>query len=337
MKVALLPILIAATFCGSSVAADSTNDTKSKQTLANEIKGENPYFTDSERGWYWYEQLPEEEKEKFVEKLKNQQPEVVKSQQAKDPKDVPLSQAWFRENFQKYMDYAQDNPYDQEAIRTYLYLEKYLRDKALAFGMERQKAVLSEPFLDHTATRPLANFGSQSMNAQATENKDALLSELGKQSGLYYFYRSDDVFSAQQATLIAQLRDRFGFTVLPISMDGSAPHESLGEKFELNQNQAQVLGIQVLPATYLFNPKNKAIELVSQGVQSVTDLKDRIMLAALRGGIIDEQQYQLTKPVGLYLTPDGYVSYGIGMPDNAPETFKNLYSELQKNLNGENK
>ncbi|ELA9367556.1 hypothetical protein QUN99_003446, partial [Vibrio parahaemolyticus] len=36
-----------------------------------------PFFTDSEKGWFWYEQLPQEEKEKFVEKLLQEQPTLI--------------------------------------------------------------------------------------------------------------------------------------------------------------------------------------------------------------------------------------------------------------------
>ncbi|WP_305817412.1 hypothetical protein [Photobacterium leiognathi] len=33
------------------------------------------------------------------------------------------------------------NPHDNEAMRTYLYLEKYMRDRVVQFGYARQKQV----------------------------------------------------------------------------------------------------------------------------------------------------------------------------------------------------
>ncbi|BBM67872.1 hypothetical protein VA249_45180 (plasmid) [Vibrio alfacsensis] len=332
MQKLLLPIAISFSL-SAAVIANEQPDNANKQTLSNEVESENKYFNDSERGWYWYEQLPEEEKEKFLEKLQAElpEPEAAPTPTERKPEDEPLSSAWFRVNFQKYADAAMNNPYDKEAMRTYLYLEKFMRDRAVAFGMERQKAVMAEPFLDQTSTRPIANFGMKAMNVQASKNKDTLLSEMGKQTGLYFFYRGDDAFSTQQADLVAQLSSEFGFTVLPVSMDGSKPPSVLGEKFELNTTQAETLGIQVLPATYLFNPSNGVVELVGQGIHAVSDLKNRILFAALRSGLIDEQQYQLTKPSGLFVDANGYVTGGLQVPNNAPQEFLKLYADSMNN------
>ncbi len=326
MNKLLLPIAVGVVISSFAHAQNQPTQTK-KQTLANESGSDNKYFADSEKGWYWYEQLPQDEKEKFLEKLKQEQPLPTPKPAKTKPEKKPLSSAWFRENFQKYADAAMNNPYDQEAMRTYLYLEKFMRDRAVAFGMERQKAVMAEPFLDQTSSRPIANFGMKTMNVQASQNKHALLEEMGNESGLYFFYRSEDVFSERQAELVAQLQSEFGFTIFPVSMDGTPPPTVLGEAFEVNTTQAQSLGIQVLPATYLFNPNTRAIELVGQGMHSITDLKDRLLFAALRSGLIDEQQYQLTKPSGLYVHPNGYVTSGLQVPENAPQEFQKLYQQ----------
>lgn len=315
-----LPLLI-------TVALNSYATLPDKQTLANETGNDNAYFNDSERGWYWYEQLPKEEKEKFLEKIQTAQPQPPKPDTPANEEEVPLSTAWFAKNFTKYAQAAMDNPYDKEAMRTYLYLEKFMRDRAIAFGQERKKAVLAEPFLDHTSTRPIANFGTKTMNIQAANNQNGILDSIGSKSGIYYFYRSNDVFSSQQADLIHLLKKNHGFTILPVSMDGTPPPEILGTEFTLNEGQAESLGIQVIPAMYLYNAENSTIELISQGMQSLTELKERLLYASLRAGLIGEQEFQLTRPSGLYLTTDGYVSGGFPLPENAPETFLKLYNK----------
>lgn len=302
----------------------SLNANAEKQTLSNEAVGENAYFADSERGWYWYEKLPEEEKEKFLEKIQN---EPVPPESPKSEEEQPLSTEWFSKNFTKYAQAAMDNPHDTEAMRTYLYLEKFMRDRAMVFGSERKKAVFAEPFLDHTSSRPIANFGTKSMNIEATKNQYTLLDQIGGQTGIYYFYRSEDIFSQQQADLVHLLRKDHGFTIYPISMDGTPPPEILGEKFSVDEGQAEALGIKIVPATYLFNPSTSSVELVSQGMQSLSELKERILYATLRSGLIDEQTFELTRPAGLYLTADGHVSGGYPVPENAPKEFQKLYTE----------
>ncbi|EGR0468619.1 hypothetical protein BC355_17610 [Vibrio cholerae] len=325
MKRLLTPVLI-----GIALSA-STAYAQNKQVLSNEVKSENPYYKDSERGWFWYEQLTDEQKEIVDAKIIEQMQPSPSTEPFKD-EVKPLSNKWFRDNFQNYADAAMNNPHDKEAMRTYLYLEKFMRDRAMAFGIERQKAVMAEPFLDATSTRPIANFGMKTMNIQASQNKDLLISQLAKESGLYFFYRSGDAFVTQQADLLAILRNQHEFTILPVSLDGTPPPEVLGTEFQVDseQSQAKMLGIQVLPAIYIFNPKTKSVELVSQGLHSLTSLKDRIIYAALRGGIIDDQQFQLTRPTGLYTNPNGYISGSLEVPIDAPYEFIKLYNESQK-------
>ena len=281
-----------------------------------------PYYQDAERGWYWYEQLPEEEKEKFIEKIAKETPTVIPHSETKTeksssraPKDKPLSNAWFRANFQTYIDAAIDNPYDKEAMRTYLYLEKFMRDRATAFGYERQKAVYNDPFLDATSKRPTANFGMRTMTRAANGNRDALLKSIGKDSGLFFFYRSDCRYCEQEAPLIRGLEREFGFEIKPISLDGKPLANSKWAGFQTNQGQAERLGVRQVPAVYLFNPKTNAIELVSQGLQSLPQLKKRVLMAAERANLITKDQYSTIIPTGLYSDVNGGVIGHFPMPD----------------------
>ena len=287
-----------------------------------------PYFTDSERGWYWYEQLPEEEKEKFVEKLVTEQPTLIpieKEQQPPAKEPVPLSNAWYRQNFEKYKDAAINNPYDQEAMRTYLYLEKFMVDRAEAFGYEREKAVLSDPFLDSTTKKPLANFGLRAMNVEASQIRDGILTELGKQSGLFFFYRSDDIYSAHQSPLVKALERNYGFTIKAVSMDGKALPNGEWPEFITDDGRAQSIGVYQVPAIYLFNPNKESFEMVTQGLQSLPDLRKRIIIAAERAELVTPEKAKLVRGSGLYQTTQGDISNGFPLPDHAPKAFKDFY------------
>ncbi|EOX3379444.1 conjugal transfer protein TraF [Vibrio cholerae] len=326
MKLKLMTLMLLST---STLAAANTADTSAQKPKID------PFFTDGEKGWFWYEQLPEEEKEKFVEKLLKEQPTLIPTQPAKPAspqpaEDKPLSTAWFRENFQKYQDAAMDNPYNQEAMRTYLYLEKFMRDRAVAFGYERQKTVYSDPFLDSTSARPTANFGLRSMNRRASEIREDLLAEVGKQSGLFFFYRSDDEFSQQQAPLIKALEKDYGFAIKPISMDGKPLGKEGWTDYLTDNGQAATLGVYQVPAIYVFNPNNERFEVVAQGLQSLTELKRRTIAAAERAEIITPEQAQLMRGSGLYQTTEGDISNGFPLPDHAPDLFKQMYFESIK-------
>ncbi|MFA0356896.1 conjugal transfer protein TraF [Vibrio breoganii] len=281
------------------------------------------FYDDAERGWFWYEQLPEEEKEKFKEKLRqDNQPTVIPK--SSEPQEEPLSTKWFRENFEKYRDAAIDNPYDQEAMRNYLYLEKFMRDRAVAFAYQRQKAVYEDPFLDSTTQRPTANFGMRSMNTEASKNRSELLAHIGSQSGIYFFYRSDCSFCSQQAPLLAGLEREFQFAIKPVSLDGNPLPEMPWPEFLTNSGQAEHLGVAQVPATYLFNPNNNRFELIAQGLQSLTQLQTRIIYAAERAEIISAQDVERTRSSGLYQSVNGEYSQ-FPFPSDAPQEFKDFY------------
>ncbi|GAD91269.1 hypothetical protein VHA01S_080_00090 [Vibrio halioticoli NBRC 102217] len=288
-----------------------------------EQQSEPEFYDDAERGWFWYEQLPVEEKEKFKEKLlKEIQPTVIpKSQQ---PEEKPLSTKWFRENFEKYRDAAIDNPYDEQAMRNYLYLEKFMRDRATAFAYQRQKAVYEDPFLDSATQRPTANFGMRSMNMEASKNRAQLLHHIGQQTGIYFFYRSDCSFCSQQAPLLAGLEREFNFAIKAVSLDGQPLPQSPWPEFLTDTGQAQHLGVVQVPATYLFNPQNNRFELIAQGLQSLNQLQNRIIYAAERSELISEQDVEQTRSSGLYQSVSGEYSQ-FPFPSDAPQEFQEFY------------
>ncbi len=312
----------------TTTAASIALATMFTNVSAEENQTLDPYFTDSERGWYWYEQLPQEEKEKFVEKIVTEQPTLIapKHQEKSEEKGpVPLSNAWYRENFDKYKDAAMSNPYDVEAMRTYLYLEKFMVDRAVAFGYEREKAVLSDPFLDSTTKKPLANFGLRAMNIEASQFRDGLLTELGGRTGLFFFYRSDDIYSAHQSPLVKALERNYGFTIKAVSMDGKPLPNSDWPDYLIDDGKAQNIGVHQVPAIYLFNPNDSSFEMVTQGLQSLPDLRKRIILAAERAELVTAQQAELIRGSGLYQTTEGEISNGFPLPDYAPQKFKEFY------------
>lgn len=286
------------------------------------------FLLEKEKGWYWYESLPEEEKEKVRKDIIDNAPNVIpKKQKNTPPEEQALSTAWFRENLPKYRDAAIDNPYDKEAMRTYLFLEKFMRDRATAFGYERQKAVYAEPFLDATSQRPLANFGMKEMNHQASAQRDQLLKRLGEESGIYFFYLSDCSFCEKQAPLVRGLEREFGFKVRAVSMNGKPMPNGYWPDYLTDQGQAQALGVAQVPATYLFNPKTQSVELIAQGLQSLPDLQKRIIYAAQRSGLITEDEAKTIRATGLYQNTEGFVGGGIPLPADAPKEFIKLYEQ----------
>lgn len=329
MKKKTLMLVLASCMTANAVANDSP-------AIVQSDTQEHTFYGDKERGWYWYETNPETgEEEMFFQPTPESKPVVVPrdpnnsqpSQQAKKPEDVPLSQAWFRENFEKYRDYAIENPEDREAMRTYLYLEKYMRDRATKFAYARQEMVYADPYLDATTNRATANFGMKDMNIAATENKQHSLTQLGESTGVFFFYRSDCPFCKRQMPLLKIMEERYGFTIKPISLDGQPLPDSPWEDYLVDSGQARQLGVLKVPAMYLYEPQSQSVELIAQGLQSLPQLETRTVLAAHRVGLMTEEDVKLTRPVGLYPDINGNITGAVEAPNNAPEEFKELFNK----------
>ena len=81
---------------------------------------------------------------------------------------------------------------------------------------------------------------------------------------------------------------------------------------------------------YIYNPDTNAIELVAQGLQSLPQLKKRLLMAAERADLITKEQYSTIIPTGLYSDVNGDVIGHFPMPENASETFKTLYNQSMR-------
>lgn len=319
LKIAALVACITASGYSWQVGAQDLKNTVKSETTKDTF---DDYLKDKERGWYFYESLPEDVKEE-IRKRDNRPTTIPK---ATKPEDKPLSQAWFRKNFEKYRDQAIENPNDTEAMRNYLYLEKYMRDRAVQFGYARQKQVYADPFLDQTTKRSTANFGSKPINKEASKNRQSLLTEIGDKAGIFFFFRSDCPFCHKQMPLIALLEKNFGFTIKPVSLDGKPLPDSPWEKFYKNSGQAEALGVLKVPAMYLYEPETNSFELIGMGLQSLSQLEKRTVYAASRSGLITEEQFNTIKPTNQYQSPDGSINE-LPVPENAPEMFKQLYQQ----------
>lgn len=161
------------------VAAPSTHDT---------------FYDQHERGWFWYEPLPE--KIKPEKKKKKPKPNIVQVQPAPKPKQLnkkqepkPLSAAWLAVNLPKYRRRALDKPTDTN-VRAYMYLQRVSIDKADKFAKVSQRVVRGNRVLDEYAQYPQGTSFVQAMQQDATNFRDRILRDMAKDTGLIFFFES---------------------------------------------------------------------------------------------------------------------------------------------------
>lgn len=257
------------------------------------------FYDRKAEGWFWYAVEPVEEEIELPEPPKPTPAPVEEVAEHKpapaEPQLKAFSAEWFRVNLPKYKDAAWDNP-TIENVQAYMYLQRYAIDRSEQFADTTQLAVIGDPFLDESTRRPGATFASDNLDRLAGTARDELLQSVAEKAGVFFFYEDDCAQCEIQAPLIKNLETNNGFTVVPISADGSdLPNNPFGF-YNIDGGHAKELGVQSFPAIFLATPQGK-FEPVGQGAFSLPELRQRILIAARRSNIITSQQFNRTRPV----------------------------------------
>jgi conjugal transfer pilus assembly protein TraF len=274
------------------------------------------YFREKE-GWFWYERDPVPGPEPKPPPVS---PPVAAKAAPQGPS--PLSAQWLREHLGAYRDAAIDDPTAQN-VAPYLYLQRVALDKARRFAAATQRAVQCDPFLDELTQRPTATFAANLVNREAGEARDQVLSDIAAQAGVMFFFRSDCPYCEVEAPLLEMLTTRYGFAILPVSLDGAPLPGGVFPAFSRDRGQAEALGVVSTPALFLARPPDVLLPL-SQGLLSLAQLKDRVVRAAVDAGWISADAYTRTRPVTADLT-----LAASALPDVLPEDPSALLRVLQ--------
>jgi conjugal transfer pilus assembly protein TraF len=282
------------------------------------------YFRERE-GWFWYEREPEPHAAPLPQPTPTPEPTESTTPPLSDaapegPK--PLSAQWLREHIGEYRDAAIDDPTPQN-VALYLYLQRVALDKSSRFAAATQRAVQRDPFLDEITQRPTATFAANLTNRQAGDNRDDVLRRIAETAGVLFFFRSDCPYCEAQAPLLKLLEARYGFSILPVSIDGAPLPGGEFSDFRRDRGQAQALGVVSTPALFLVRPPDAVVPL-SQGLLSFAQLQERIVLAAAEAGWIGPEEYTRTRPVTADLTLDPRA-----LPDALPEDPAALLAALR--------
>jgi len=254
------------------------------------------YYEGKERGWFWYEDPPEEdvppEPMPPVPVPAKPKPDPVKA-----PEASPLSSEWFRKNMEKYRDKAIDNP-SNENVTLYMYLQRVMLDKAERFAEASQVAVMSDAMLDENTRRPIATFGSAAKDEMATKGTEQAAKKLAATAGLWFFYSSDCNYCIKESGVLQGLRNTYGFKVLPIALDGLPLPNGDFRDFIKDQGQAKKMGVDTTPALFLVKPGNNGgVIQLGQGLLSGEELVGRAITLAHQQGWLSDGEYDETRKV----------------------------------------
>lgn len=287
------PILLLAAALSSASLAGQTQPAEPKTP---QVAGSS-FYQDKERGWFWYEEPPPE---KEPEELKPPvalmvPPPAEKEISAPPAPELPPtgSVAWIREMLPKLRDAAMDNP-TKENVSAYFWANRIMMDKAERFSRRSADVIRNDPLLDEDMRYPASNAASDALATAAGKQKETLLKQIAGSSALMFFYSGNDCILCEQSlAAVSALEFRYGFTVMPVSMDGAPLPGGKYPNTQFDTGLADQLGIITSPALALVVPPND-VKIVSFSTVSMETATTRILIAANEAGLISDQEYNAT-------------------------------------------
>lgn len=270
------------------------------------------FYEGREQGWFWYEPYPVEEGPELESPAPLPKPETKAEPQVTPPAPVaptpspvvtepaddgppPMSVAWMRRNLVIAKERAMDSP-TEENIRAYRSLQRVMLDKAALFREGFMKAVMNDPVLNENNNYPRAQFGVNQVNDRVNRAKNEVVAALREKVGIWFFFQGSCDFCEIQAPVIKSFAERYGFVVLPISLDGQPLRNNVFPEFKTDAGQAAALGVQMTPTTVLAKPPDD-FALVSQGLIAADELTTRVSEAAVEKGWVEPELGERTRLV----------------------------------------
>lgn len=306
--------------------------------FAQSIAGDS-FYRDKARGWFWYEE-PEPEPEE-PEEPEPEPPVPVPAEPAKvdepvkDEGPAPGSVAWIRDNLPRLRDRAIESPTD-ENIQAYYYAQRLMLDMGERFARRANEVVGSDPFLDEDLRSPASNASAEAIAKNAVETRDMLLRRTSEQAALLFFFRGNDCrMCGPTVTALRSLEHRYGFTIMPISLDGFPLAGNPFGQIQYDTGLAEHLGVLMTPAIALAVPP-KGAEVVSYSAVSMEAAATRILKAAERQSLISAQEIQATERLNTIGLIDNarLQDAPTDIAENPAEFITRMREEAQRAFNG---
>ncbi len=255
------------------------------------------FYNDKARGWFWYEDPPEEIVPEEEELLPPPPPLPAppKPTESSEKTEGPpmFSVLWLKEQLPALRQRALDQPTDRN-LRTYLYAQRVMMDKADQFTRTWQRVVATDPFLDENNRFPIATaFQSVALRGREKAKRD-VLKWVGKRAGIFYFFKSDCTFCHMQWPILQSISKKYGIPIRLVSIDGGNM-PGVDAPVLKNRGQAQRMEIKVVPALVLAAPPDDFV-IMTQGFLARPTLERRILLAAESAGILTDEMKRLADP-----------------------------------------
>ncbi len=161
-------------------------------------------------------------------------------------------------------------------VQAYISYQREQLDRASDFADVWRRAIWQNPQLDYTLQRPINALGKKTWTTQRTAQRDAALAAISQRYGVFYFYSSGCAACEVFSPIIRGVSDRFGMTVMAVSIDGGPNAAFPNYLIDTGQFQAMGMAGKQVPALVLFDTVTKQPMPIGYGVMAADDVMDRI-------------------------------------------------------------
>lgn len=248
----------------------------------------NSYYSDKERGWFWYKEEALEEKIKETNILDFADEEkVFRLLQSPNLLEKELTAKELKILLPKSLELATDEP-SISNVYTYYALQKQALQKGNNFADKAQEVLLLYPELSELSK--FASFpAAKDIDFRVKqEEQEQLIRNLANNSYLVFFYKGSCPYCKLSVVEINMLK-KYGFSIIGISLDKEVLEGIEFDKHYFMDLRDIKVNVTKVPTLFVYNkgidtPKNSRdkiekdtnVIMVSSGLVKVSDMLDRL-------------------------------------------------------------
>lgn len=230
------------------------------------------YYRHREEGWFWYRD-PQNTPSLPDAQTKPEAPQdVVAPPTAADPMQRIAQQ---REELEQAQATAILEP-TLANVRAYLEKHAALLTQSERFADAWQQVIWNTPSLDHTLVAPTGSAAYIRADVDAVD-QETRLAAAAQRYGLMFFFRGDCEFCHRFAPVLRAFEERYGFEVVPVSLDGGSLPDFPDPR--PNLAAAQMLSVDATPALFVIEPVSRKVAPASYGYVGFSELAQRVAYA----------------------------------------------------------
>ena len=219
------------------------------------------YYMDAKRGWWWYEKIPLEKKdrEEKAEDGKKRSPRLS---------DYTMEELWnmYPDDFQAVLMAFQKKAVQvpsENNVREYYVVQDIARRKSLAFANVSASVMQKYPDLSVAADYPITAPGRNAEVSQRTDEIESRIRSAREEFALIYFSSAGCPYCAEEGSILSRFVEKYGWEIREIDIEREAAVSS-------------VFGIETTPTLLLIYRGRADHITVSAGVASLAEIEEKL-------------------------------------------------------------